>query len=71
MYVDYSIPIVSGLPKVVLEEIAILDEAYKNDDWATYLMHEDAVETYLKTCLEDGKITDGELDQMFKRFGWR
>lgn len=71
MYVDYNIPICANLPKVVLEEIAILDEAYKKDDWETYLLHEDSVETYLKQCLEDRYINDTELDQMFRRFGWR
>jgi len=71
MYVDYDIPICDGLRNVVLEEIAILDRAYREDDMLTYLLHEDAVETYLKTALEDKDITEGDLDQMFRRFGWR
>ena len=71
MYVDYNIPICDGLRNVVLEEIAILDQAYREDDMLTYLLHEDAVETYLKTALEDKDITEGDLDQMFRRFGWR
>ncbi len=71
MYVDYTIPICDGLRDVVLEEIAILDQSYKDNDMFTYLLHEDAVETYLKTALEDKDITEGDLDQMFRRFGWR
>lgn len=71
MYVDYDIPICEGLSKVVLEEIEILDKAYKEDDIGTYLLHEDAVESYIKQALEDGSITSGDLDAMFRRFGWR
>lgn len=71
MYVDYDIPICEGLSKVVLEEIEILDKAYKEDDIGTYLLHEDAVESYIKQALEDGSITSRDLDTMFRRFGWR
>lgn len=71
MYVDFSIPVCEGLRDVVKEEIAILDEAYRNDDVPTYCMHEDAVDTYLKTALEDRDISEAEFDAMYRRFGWR
>ena len=71
MYVDYDIPICEGLPKAALEEIEILDKAYKEDDVGTYMLHEDAVESYIKQAVEDGRITEKDLDTMFKRFGWR
>lgn len=71
MYVDFSIPVCEGLRDVVKEEIAILDKAFREDDVGTYLLHEDAVETYLKTALEDRDISEPECVQMFRRFGWR
>ncbi len=71
MYVDFSIPVCEGLRDVVKEEIAILDKAFRKDDVGTYLLHEDAVETYLKTALEDRDISEPECVQMFRRFGWR
>lgn len=71
MYVDFSIPVCEGLRDVVKEEIAILDKAFREDDAGIYLLHEDAVETYLKTALEDRDISEFECVQMFRRFGWR
>ena len=71
MYIDYSIPVCSGLRQVVKDEIAILEKSYEENDEPTYLMHEDAVDTYLKTALEDRDITEQEFDAMFRRFGWR
>lgn len=71
MYVDYSIEVPESLPKVVKEEIAILDRAYAEDDVGVYMMHEDAVETYLKGCLEVRTISEKDFDRMFRRFGWR
>ncbi len=71
MYVDFSIPVCEGLRDVVKEEIAILDKTFREDDVGTYLLHEDAVETYLKTALEDRDISEFECVQMFRKFGWR
>lgn len=71
MYVDFSIPVCDGLRDIVKEEIAILDKAYREDDAGTYLLHGDAVETYLKTALEDRDTSGFECVHMFKRFGWR
>lgn len=71
MYIDFSIPICDGLPKVVLEEIEFLENAYKNEDDIAYLLREDSLESYLKDCRMQGLINDQQLDQMFRRFGWR
>ena len=54
----------------MLEEINLLEEAYRKDDWLTYLLHEDADEGYIKQCADDGVISEQESDSLFKRFGW-
>lgn len=71
MYVDYNIPVCDSLPNIVKEEIAILDKAYKEDDIGTYMLHEDSVDTYLKSCVETRFISESEYFQMCRRFGWR
>lgn len=71
MYVDYNIPVCDSLPNIVKEEIAILDKAYKEDDIGTYMLHEDSVDTYLKSCVETRFISEAEYFQMCRRFGWR
>lgn len=75
MYIDFNIPIVNGLPEVVMDEIKYLESLYdKADTDATamtyYMIHQDSLESYLKDCLMQGIINEAELDQMFKRFGW-
>ncbi len=48
-----------------------MDKAYREDDIGTYMMHEDSVDTYLKSCAETRFISEAEYFQMYRRFGWR
>lgn len=52
MYVDFDIPVCQKLPKRVLEDIAKLDEYYRNDDMPNYVMLKESVESDLKNCCE-------------------
>lgn len=69
MYVDFSIPVCQKLPKRILDDIAQLDEYYRNDD-LRYLQLEESVESDLKNCCEERIITGDEFKTMYRRFGW-
>lgn len=78
MYIDFSIPVLDKLPKVVKEEIAFIEEMYNRyekdetdvEALTLYMIRQDSVESYLKDCLMQRIINDEEFDLMFKRFGW-
>lgn len=74
MYIDDNIPVPERIEKIrpyVIKEIKILENAYREDDIVTYLLHEDSVMGYIKQCADDRIISEHELDLLFKRFGWR
>lgn len=70
MYVDYDIPVNKKLPQRVLDEISVLDKAYKEDDVGTYMLHEDSVEVDLRECYRCGILDSEEFKQMYRRFGF-
>ncbi|MCI9612415.1 MAG: hypothetical protein HFH33_10420 [Eubacterium sp.] len=74
MYIDFDIAVpkqIRALRPYAAEEIELLEQAYLAEDEITYLLHEDSVMGYIKQCADDRVISESELDQLFKRFGWR
>lgn len=70
MYIDFDIPVNKKLPQKVLEEIAILEDAYRKDDVGTYMLHEDSVEVDLRECYRCGILDAEEFKAMYRRFGF-
>lgn len=74
MYIDFNISIPEEIKKrrpVAYEEMQILEKAYLEEDDFTYLTTEDSVMGHIKQCADDGVITEGQLDKLFKKYGWR
>ena len=73
MYIDFDIAVpkqIRALRPYAAEEIELLEQAYLAEDEITYLLHEDSVMGYIKQGADDRVISESELDQLFKRFGW-
>ncbi len=78
MYIDFSIPVLDKLPRVVKDEIALVDKMYNRyekdetdmEAFTVCMLRLDSIEVYLKDCLMQRIINDEEFDLMFKRFGW-
>lgn len=79
MYVDENIRVDDKFdrwPKKLVAEIKEMDALYEkaedgNDAWFEYLLREDVFESTIKQYCIDRKISERDLDLLFRRYGWR
>lgn len=83
MFRDETYKINPNWPKGLLDEIAEADRLYdlavaeleKNPDAgkaeSDYMLFMDGFDPEVKSWCIAGKITKGDLDTIFKRYGWR
>mgnify|MGYP000130945008 CR=1 FL=1 len=71
MYRDDNYKINPAWPKRLLEMIAEMDEIYDNNDDFKYSLLEGVFESHIKAFRLNGKITEKDLDTLFRRYGWR
>lgn len=71
MYIDESYPVNQDLPQHLLSYIKELEEYYENDDWIGFDCLLESLEGTIKQYKLCGKITEKDLDNLFKRYGIR
>lgn len=71
MYIDENYPIDTTLPKHLLDYISELDGYYESDDWMSFDSLLDALEGTIKNYCIEGRITEKQLDTLFRRYGLR
>ena len=69
MFIDPDISIPPNMPKLLLEDLKLLQKYYDDDDWLHYDLLFDAVEGSIKSYHLCGKISRADAVQLFHRYG--
>lgn len=69
MYIDESIPLPSNLPKILVNDFAVLQEYYDNEDWISFDIYWEGVEATVKACHIAGTLTRKDALQIMHRYG--
>lgn len=69
-YRDDTIKI-GKLPKLLEEDMAEFDRLYNEEDEMGFLLYADGFEASVKQWLISGKISESDLDAIFRKYGWR
>jgi len=69
MYVDENVKLREDLPEALIEKFRELREYYDAGDWLQFDLLFEVVEAHVKSYYLNGKISRGDLDQIFKKYG--
>lgn len=71
MYIDPEIKLRDDLPSGLREYFSELQEYYDKGDWLSFdRLWDDCVESSVKICYHDGRITMEDLQQIFRKYGF-
>lgn len=68
MYINENIVLREDLPKHLQEDFQTLQEYYDAGDWFNFDIYLEAFEATVKAYYISGKISAGDLDQIFERY---
>ena len=69
MYMDPTIPIPEGMPAYIYGDLEDLQKLYDEGDDLTWDVRWEGAESGIKEACIDGKISEGDLRQLFRRYG--
>lgn len=71
MYLDRKHYPTTPIPQKLVERMVELDKIAGTDDWYAFESLRDLIEINTKSLLYANKITEKDLDSIFKRYGLR
>lgn len=69
MYMDHSIKLRDDLPPALLRDFKELQEFYDQGNWFDFDLMFEAVQATVKAYYHNGKISRGDLDMIFRKYG--
>ncbi len=70
MYLDKNYKLPENLPQDLINDIEEMESHFPDNMWQ-FDRDLEVVEAVTKNCALEGRITDEELDRIFKRYGLR
>lgn len=69
MYIDEKYEITGYLPGVLKRDIEEIEDFYKQDDWIGFDCALETLEATVKQCRISGRISQEQMNTIFKRYG--